>query len=364
MQAFEGSRARKNDLRRVGTNPDHWYPLAWSHELKNKKTLGRQFAGDPVVLYRGASGEVFALEDRCAHRQVPLHLGVVDGDTLRCGYHGWAYSCAGKCIDVPYLGRERLPNGVRAYPACEVDGLIFIFPGSPRLAEARRPASIGSMSDRRYLTRRLNRDVACHYTFMHENLFDMNHQFLHRRQMGMIKASCLGRRKGPDWCEVDYTFSRTAGRQSVGEAAILNVLETSASARSDLMTIKTQYPYQQLKFWVDGGPPVLDVWLAYTPVDGEQRTNHTFGYLSVKKPKLSPLLYAAWPFITWFTESIFREDKQIVEREQAAYDAQGADWNNEVFPAIRDLRALLAECGVPMEQPVVGYPHVTAEPVD
>ena len=66
------------------------------------------------MLFRGKSGQVFALEDRCAHRQVPLSLGVVEGDTLKCGYHGWAYDCAGNCIDVPYLGRERLPNGVQA----------------------------------------------------------------------------------------------------------------------------------------------------------------------------------------------------------------------------------------------------------
>ncbi len=48
-----------------------------------------------------------------------------------------------------------------------------------------------------------------------------------------------------------------------------------------------------------------------------------------------------------FTESIFREDKDIVEREQAAHDAQGGDRNNEVFPPIRDLRDLLARCGAP-----------------
>ena len=42
---------------------------------------------------------------------------------------------------------------------------------------------------------------------MHENLFDMNHQFLHRSLMGTIKATCLGRRQGEDWCEVDYTFT-------------------------------------------------------------------------------------------------------------------------------------------------------------
>lgn len=342
--------ADPSDLRRIGTHPDYWYPIAWSDELKRGKAIGRSFAGEPIVLFRGGSGDVFALEDRCAHRQIPLHLGVVEGDQIRCGYHGWAYSCGGKCVDVPYLGSKRLPNGVRSYPACEIDGLIFIFPGSPEHAAQRRPVSLGARADSRYVTRRLNREVACHYTFMHENLFDMNHQFLHRRQMGLIKASCLGRNHGEDWCEVDYTFRRDAGRPSVGEAAILNVLENgSAESRRDLMRIRTNYPYQSLRFWVGGGDPVLDVWLGYTPLDAEQRSNRTFGYLSVRKPRAALLLYLAWPFITWFTENIFREDKQIVEREQAAYDAQGADWNNEVFPPIRDLRALLARCGVAME---------------
>ena len=135
------------DLRRTSTHPDFWYPLAWSEEVKPGKTLARRFAGEPVVLFRGKSGQVFALEDRCAHRQVPLSLGVVDGETLKCGYHGWAYNCSGKCVDVPYLGRERLPNGVRSYPAREVDGLIFIFPGNAQLADERMPAALGSKAN-------------------------------------------------------------------------------------------------------------------------------------------------------------------------------------------------------------------------
>lgn len=348
------------DLRRIDTHPDFWYPLLWSDELKAGKSKGCHFAGDPIVLYRGQSGKVFALEDRCAHRQVPLNLGVVAGDTLKCAYHGWAYDCTGKCIDVPYLSRARLPNGVKSYPACEVDGLVFVFRGDPTLADARKPASLGASQDPRYKTRKLNREVACHYTFMHENLFDMNHQFLHRRQMGTIKATCLGRRQGNDWCEVDYTFSRMAGRGSIGEAAILNVMRTKEQAANrDLMTIRTVYPYQSLKVWVNGGDPVLDVWLAYTPLDRDQRTNRTFGYLSVKRPKVSGLIEVAWPFITWFTENIFREDKEIVEREQLAHDAQGADWNNEVFPPIRDLRAVLARCGASPSGALASSPSST-----
>lgn len=341
------------DLRRIGTNPDHWYPVAWSGDLKRGAPLAVRFAGEPIVLFRGTNGEVYALEDRCAHRQVPLHLGVIEGDTIKCGYHGWSFDCSGRCINIPSLGRERLPNGVRSYPACEVDGIVFVFPGDESQAEARKLTSLGASADRRYITRRLKRNVGCHYSFMHENLFDMNHQFLHRRQMGFIKTVCLGRRKGEDWCEVDYTFERNAGRRSFGEAAIVNAFDSKdaapAHARGDLMTIRTEYPYQRLKFWSGEGDPALDVWLCYTPQDKDQKTNRTFGYLSVQKPRFSALLYAAWPFITWFTETIFREDKDIVEKEQAAYDAQGADWNNEVFAPVRDLRAVLAECGVPMD---------------
>ncbi len=339
------------DLRRVGAHPDFWYPLAWSDDLRPGRVIGRDFGGEPIALYRGAGGQVFALEDRCAHRQVPLHLGKVEGDRLKCGYHGWSYDCAGKCVDVPYLGREKLPNGVRSYPAREQDGLIFVFPGNPLLADAEAPLALGSVADARYKTRRLKRDVACHYSFMHENLFDMNHQFLHRRQMGMIKATCLGRREGDDWCEVDYTFSRTAGRQSVGEAAILGTLMGGKDeGYADLMTIRTGYPYQTLRVWVGGGEPMLSVWLGYTPIGRTQRRNHTFGFLSVKKSRLG-LTHLAWPFISWFTENIFREDKDIVESEQAAWDAQGHDRNNEVFPAINDLRALLRRCGAPQACP-------------
>jgi renierapurpurin 18,18'-hydroxylase len=345
------------DLRRVGAHPDFWYPLAWGDQLKKGRTLGRHFAGEPIVLYRGQNGQAYALEDRCAHRQVPLHLGVVCANQLKCHYHGWSYNGAGQCVDVPYLGKERLPNGVRSYPVHEVDNLIFVFPGDPALAEGRKPASLGAFANPAYKTRQLNREVACHYTFMHENLFDMNHQFMHRKQMGSITAKCLGRDHGDNWAQVEYSFSRAGGGKSAGERVIVELTRNRRTQKkadfSDHMRIRTDYPYQSLRVWLgrntdyDNANPVLSVWLGYTPLDAAQRTNRTFGYLSVKKPPVPGVIHAVWPFVTHFTENIFREDKEIVEFEQRAYDAQGADWNNEVFPPIRDLRAVLARCGKP-----------------
>ena len=118
------------DLRRIGAHPDHWYPLAWSHEVKPRPGARRPIRrrADRAGAEQGTAS-VFALEDRCAHRQVPLHKGVVDGGAIRCCYHGWTYDRTGRCIDVPYLGKGHLPNGVRAYPCREAEGLVFVFPG-------------------------------------------------------------------------------------------------------------------------------------------------------------------------------------------------------------------------------------------
>jgi len=337
------------DLRRVGAHPDHWYPLSWSHEVKPGKAHAARFAGEPIVLVRTKAGRVFALEDRCAHRQVPLHAGVVEGEAIRCCYHGWTYDCTGRCIDVPYLGHDKLPNGVRAYPCREAGGLVFVFPGDPALADLRPMPALARASDPGFKTRRFGREVKCHYSFMHENLMDMNHQFLHRKQMGQIKPRYCGRRLGDDWLEAEYRFSRTAGRQPIGESMIFGERRSAGEGNNkDLMTIRTEYPYQTLRIHTNAETPVMDLWIAYVPLDTAQRTNRTFGLLSIGRPKIPLVLDAAWPLLVWFTERIFREDRWIVEREQEAHDAQGEDRNQEVFPLIRDLRDLLRSCGSPL----------------
>jgi phenylpropionate dioxygenase-like ring-hydroxylating dioxygenase large terminal subunit len=333
------------DLRKIGAHPDHWYPVAWSRDVKPGKAFATSFAGEPIVLVRPRDGEVFALEDRCAHRQVPLSKGTVDGCTLRCGYHGWRYDASGSCVDVPYLGKGKLPNGVRRYPCFERDGLIFVWPGASPAAAP--PAPLGAAADTAYKTRRFGKHVACHYSFMHENLMDMNHQFLHRRTTGKVVPRYLGSRAGKRWIEVDYSFARPGETPPIGEAVIVGGLRGRAGTARDLMTVRTEYPHQTLRMWTKGDDPVLSVWLGYTPVDAAQRANRTFVVLSVRKPGIPGLLDLAWPVLAWFTNRVFSEDCEVVEMEQAAHDAQGADWNHEVFPPIRALRKLLRECGAP-----------------
>jgi phenylpropionate dioxygenase-like ring-hydroxylating dioxygenase large terminal subunit len=350
------------DLRKTGIDPDFWYPLARARDLKPGKTLGVTFAGEPIVLVRPAAGArdsaVYALEDRCAHRQVPLHLGAVNGERLSCDYHCWTYDRSGRCISVPYTDELKTkPNGVRAYPAREAYGFVFVFPGDPaRVANVPFP-DIPSYADPHYRTRVLDRRIDCHYSFMHENLMDMNHQFLHRSLMGSIRATPLALREGEDWVEVDYTFNRAGGKQPVGEWFMIQRRDDgkssskskSADTRGDIMTIRTSYPYQTLRFWTAGSDePALDLWNIYVPLDREQRTNQTWGLMMVRKPGIPGLMNLMWPFIVWFTNGIFEQDRLIVEQEQRACDALGGDCNQEVFPVIQKLKALLARRGVPM----------------
>lgn len=338
------------DIRKTGAHPNHWYPLARSKDIKKGKAISRSFAGEPIVLVRTEAGQVFALEDRCAHRQVPLSEGVVCGEQIQCCYHGWVYDDTGKCVNIPYVGKsEMVPRGVRSYACREEYGLIFVFPGDQEAQKSAEFPDVPSWHDEHYKTRYLDRQVGCHYSFLHENLMDMNHQFLHRGIMSKIQTSFLDLREGDDWVEVDYTFSRI-GKQPIGEKVMLGKRPPPSAERpKDLMTVSTRYPHQRLKFWTAGSEePALDLWITYVPVDKEQRINHTFGLMNIRKPGIPGLMELLWPFVIWFTEGIFAEDRWVVEMEQTAFDEQGADWNQEIFPVIIQLRDMLIRQGVPI----------------
>lgn len=338
------------DLRRVGIHPDFWYPVATSADVPRNKVVAAAFAGQRIAVYRTAAGEVHALEDRCAHRQVPLSMGVVEGESLRCCYHAWAYRGNGRISEIPYLpkGAARPPRGVRAYPTREAYGLVFVFPGDPAKAAGTPLPALPEYGAPTHRTMRFSRTVHCHYSFMHENLLDMNHQFLHRGVLGTIHPRLLGYETGARFVEARYLFTPGGGRKDRG-AGLLSAEGRDGRGAPDVVTVRTEYPYQALRVMPDGGErPAFTLWAVYVPQDAAQRTNHVHGLLMIRKPRVAGMLHLAWPFIRRFTERVFAEDRMAVEAEQRAWDEQGADWNQEVFPVILDLRDVIRANGVPL----------------
>jgi len=338
------------DLRRTGIDPNFWYPVALSGSVRKKKAFAATFAGERIALYRGESGTVYALEDRCAHRQIPLSMGLVEGDTLRCCYHAWTYRGNGRISQIPYLPKDagRPPRGVRAYPVREAYGFVFVFPGDPQQAETAAFPELPEFDSAKHKTMTFARTVGCHYSFMHENLLDMNHQFLHRGVVGKIQPTLLGYEAGPRSVEARYLFSHAGGKKNRG-AELLAAKSVGGTDAPDAVTIRTEYPYQTLKLVPENAElPAFSLWVAYVPEDAEQRTNHVYGLLMIQKPPVPGVINLAWPLIRRFTEQVFAEDRIAVEAEQRAWDEQGADWNNEVFPLILDVRRVLRTNGVPI----------------
>ncbi|MGW1292958.1 Rieske 2Fe-2S domain-containing protein [Streptomyces sp. NPDC002533] len=345
--------ARPADLRRIGANPDFWYPVALSRSVRKEEAAAAVFAGERIALYRAASGAVHALEDRCAHRQVPLSMGVVDGETLRCCYHAWAYRGDGRISQIPYLskGDARPPRGVRAYPVREAYGLVFVFPGDPEKAAVTPLPDVPAFASPRYRTMTFSRTVRCHYSFLHENLLDMNHQFLHRGVVGKLQPKLLGYESGPASVEARYLFSHAGGKRN-RSASLLAAEGLGGRPSSDVMTIRTEYPYQTLDLVPEKADhPALRLWAVYVPEDAEQRVCHAYGLLMIEKPRIPAALSVAWPFIRHFTERVFAEDRMAVEAEQRAWDEQGEDRNHEVFSLILDVRDVLRTNGVPISGP-------------
>src|SRR2546426_7640023 len=68
-----------------------WQPVFRAQDLKPGKTTPIRVMSEDLTLYRGQSGDPHVLAFRCAHRGTQLSTGWVEGDNLRCRYHGLTY---------------------------------------------------------------------------------------------------------------------------------------------------------------------------------------------------------------------------------------------------------------------------------
>jgi phenylpropionate dioxygenase-like ring-hydroxylating dioxygenase large terminal subunit len=113
-----------------------WYPVVPSWRLRSAP-LGVTRLGENLVLWRDAHGAVHALEDRCPHRGARLSLGWNIGDRVACWYHGVEVNGQGVVAAVPAVTHCPLvgKNAVKAYPACEAHGAVFVYFGDALHAE-------------------------------------------------------------------------------------------------------------------------------------------------------------------------------------------------------------------------------------
>jgi vanillate O-demethylase monooxygenase subunit len=168
-----------------------WYVAAWSYELTGEKPIGRTIIAEPVALYRRSDGTVVAVEDRCAHRHAPLSMGRIEGDDLRCMYHGMLYGSDGLCKAIPGAG-ARPPTfpSIRTFPVVERSSWIWVWMGDPASANpARIPAAVG-LDDPEWVMRTGALDYEADYQLINDNLCDLSHlDFVHETTLGHASGS-------------------------------------------------------------------------------------------------------------------------------------------------------------------------------
>lgn len=108
--------------------PNGWFQIAYSDELEAGKAEPLHYFGRDYVLYRGEDGVARVFDAYCPH--LGAHLGYggkVEGNAIRCPFHGWRYDCSGKCDEIPY--GKRIPPSAKltAHPVTERNGLVMLW---------------------------------------------------------------------------------------------------------------------------------------------------------------------------------------------------------------------------------------------
>jgi phenylpropionate dioxygenase-like ring-hydroxylating dioxygenase large terminal subunit len=110
-----------------------WHPVAIAAEIAVGSVTATQLLDVPLALWRDSLGQIHAWEDRCPHRGTPFSIGSVQGDSLRCAYHGWSFGNAGKCLHIPAmpaLGADQLKARARPFAVRQRHGLVWVCLGT------------------------------------------------------------------------------------------------------------------------------------------------------------------------------------------------------------------------------------------
>ncbi len=156
-----------------------WQPVAVASAVGPGQTMAVRILNEDLTLYRGETGQAHLVGQRCAHRGTELRVGWVEGDCLRCFYHGWKYDHTGQCVEQP-AEDESFARKVKiaGYPVQEYAGLLLAYLGEGEPPPLPHRAEL----ERGYGVQWLVRQVwPCNWFQRIENSMDGAHvSFVHR----------------------------------------------------------------------------------------------------------------------------------------------------------------------------------------
>jgi phenylpropionate dioxygenase-like ring-hydroxylating dioxygenase large terminal subunit len=134
---YQNEQVRKDEQEKIYAGPT-WNYLCLEAEIPNNGDFRTTFIGEmPVIVVRGTDGEVYAFENRCAHRGALIALeDSGNAEDFTCVYHAWRYDLEGNLKGIAFQnginGKGGMPDsfcmeahGPRKLRIATLSGLVF-----------------------------------------------------------------------------------------------------------------------------------------------------------------------------------------------------------------------------------------------
>jgi phenylpropionate dioxygenase-like ring-hydroxylating dioxygenase large terminal subunit len=321
MPDYASATTQRQKQRAAGLHPDYWYPALWSHELLPGQVKEVVFWKRSLAVFRGADGKVRAVENRCAHRQLKLSLGNVEGCELTCAYHGWTFDGNGKCTHIEHsLFGHKMPNvKIQSFPVQERYGIIFVFPGNPeRQSEHPLPDIPEWHDDSGWGKIPVDFTWRAHHSIIIDNTCDFTHAYLHRNKRPFTYAELKSLETNGDSIDLEYDTR-------VGDTRLQRLFVNQRTTNTNAMKLGYHYPYQ----WSSTDDKIKH-WCFVLPMDERNTRAFFLFYFSpdtVKIPYLpavklpNKVMDAVMPLARrLFVTPLLAEDRLAVEAEQEGYE--------------------------------------------
>lgn len=302
-----------------------WYVAAWDYEVEAGKAAARTIAGEPVALFRDSKGKIFALEDRCPHRHAPLSLGRIEGDELRCMYHGLKFAKSGQCTHLPAANAPPANMNVRSFPVVEKSGWIWIWLGAPDKADPALIPDAWGIDNPAYKMETGALDYAADYQLINDNLCDLSH-------VDYVHETTLKAASGAPWSQELPKITTLDNGIRVARWMIAHPIAPENPMRVDTFSTydyllpglfimrSSSFPAgtaQTFAFGPPKGDPMFErlEQQAVTPI-APGRSRYLFASGLPARFVDMPILQGVFDVI----KAAFAEDKRMIEGQQAIWD--------------------------------------------